>query len=104
MSRTLCVLVSMSSRGESSRCGHEDGRAAAAFDEDAVGYEDVKVRVEVEGRAAALHESDRAAARVVVAIFASPTPIPTVDHPQEDRQHGAEEVAVPSQPEPDLVA
>ena len=82
------------------RCGHKDGGATGTFDKYAVGHQGVEVRVDVDGRAEALHECDRAAARILVAFFKCPMPVPRVDHPQEHRQHGAEQIPIPGQPEP----
>ncbi len=50
------------------RCWRKDRGATGTFDKSTVGHQDVEVRVDVEGRAEAPHECDRAEARVIVAL------------------------------------
>ena len=60
------------------RTRHELRHSILAIDVDAVEEEHVQVRIQIEGRAEALHEGHRAAARTKMPLPLGPAPIPAV--------------------------
>jgi hypothetical protein len=73
---------------------HEGGGARRRGDPDAVGDQNVEMRMEVEGRAVPLQHTDRPAAALAGAGLVA---LPGEDDVQEDGEHGAQEGAIPGE-------